>query len=244
MRISAAIITRNEEQRLPSCLENIRDLVEEIVVVDSGSTDQTVDKAKQVADRVVEHEFEDFSQQRNYAASIAANPWILTIDADELLSAELKERIRELKNDSMEPYHAYCFPRKTFRKDGSLVFNIVSYPGFHYRLYNRDYCTWRNPVHESLQVNGRRKFYPEHILHYPDFDRVPEKEALYNRLRQTRESKPSYSIFDAADNFLFHFRALFIDLGFYRKGWTYWKHGAQILMHLAGSRLKQRNTDS
>ncbi len=240
MQISAVIITKNEVERIPGCLQDIRELVEEIVVVDSGSSDGTVERAKEWADVVVVHSFEDFSKQRNHASFLARHSWILTIDADELLSPELKERIRFLKQQDGEPYHAFCFPRKTFRKDGSLVFNIVSYPGFHYRLYHRDHCRWRNPVHESLEVNGRRKFYPEHLLHYPDFDRVPEKEELYNRLRQTRESKSSYSIVDAADNFFFHFRALFIDLGFYRKGWTYWKHGAQILAHLTGERLKQR----
>ena len=240
MQISAAIITRNEEKRLSQSLENIRDVVDEIVVVDSGSTDRTVAIAKEFTNKVLVHPFEDFSKQRNHAASIASHPWILVIDADELFSPELKLRIRMLKREEGARYQAYCFPRKTFRADGSLVFNIVSYPGFHYRLYHRDFCRWKNPVHESLEVNGRRKFYPEHILHYPDFDRVPEKEELYNRLRQNREGKPSYSVFDAAGNFFFHFRALFIDLEFYRKGWTYWKHGAQILLHLAGLRLKQR----
>jgi glycosyltransferase involved in cell wall biosynthesis len=242
MQISAVIITKNEAESLPGCLQNIRDLVEEIVVVDSGSSDRTIEKAKQFADLVMEHPFEDFSKQRNYAASLASNSWILTVDADELLSPELKERIQKLKQETNARYQAYCFPRKTFRKDGSLVFNIVSYPGFHYRLYHRDFCRWKNPVHEALEVNGRRKFYPEHLLHHPDYDRVPEKEELYNSLKRNRENKSALSILDAADNFLFHFRALFIDLEFYRKGWIYWKHGAQILIHLAGLRLKQRNS--
>jgi hypothetical protein len=90
-----------------------------------------------------------------------------------------------------------------------------------------------------LEVDGRRKFLPEHLLHYPNYDRVPEKEELYLRLKQQRDlEKRSYSVLETAGNFWFHFRALFFDLGFYKKGWTYWKHGTQILIHLAGLRLK------
>jgi glycosyltransferase involved in cell wall biosynthesis len=239
MKISATIITKNEEASLPKCLRNIRDIVDEIIVVDSGSDDRTMELARPIADVVVEHAFENFSKQKNYAASLAKNPWILNIDADELLSDELKERIVQIQQERTPRYQAYCFPRKTFGRDGSMLFNIVSYPGFHYRLYHRDFCRWRNPVHETLEVDGRRKFCPEHLLHYPNYDRVPEKEELYLRLKQERDpDKRSYSIFETAGNFWFHFRALFIDLGFYKKGWTYWKHGTQILIHLAGLRLK------
>lgn len=218
-------------------------MVDEIVVVDSFSSDRTLEIAKEVADVAVQNPFEDFSKQKNYAASLARHEWILNIDADELLSAELKERIHRIKQQETSRYHAFCFPRMTFRKDGSLVFNIVSYPGFHYRLYHKGFCRWRNPVHETLVVDGRRKFYPDHFLHYPNFDLVPEKEELYNRLKQQPfENGRTIHAYEMIKNFWFHFHALFIALAFYRKGWTYWKHGAEILIHLAGLRLKQQKS--
>jgi glycosyltransferase involved in cell wall biosynthesis len=239
MQVSATIITRNEERALPECIRNIREIVDEIVVVDSGSADRTQELARELADVVIEHPFEDFSRQKNFAANQAKFAWILNIDADELLSEELKTRILKIKNEKHPAYQAYCFPRKTYGKDGKMLFNIISYPGFHYRLYHRDFCHWRNPVHETLEVKGRRKFYPEHLLHYPNYDLVPQKEQLYGRLKEeVVRSKRRLSFREASENFWFHFRALFIDLGFYKKGWVYWKHGFHIL---TGLRLKQRS---
>jgi len=240
MLISATIITLNEEGVLEQCLKNVKPVVDEIILVDSGSADRTVEIAQRFTDKVFVNKFKDFADQKNFAASLATNEWILNIDADELLSEELKSRILQLKSSAELRPKAFCFPRKTFRDDGSLVFNIVSYPGFHYRLYNRSFCRWLYPVHETLEVRGKRKFLPEHLLHYPNFQRVPDKEELYNRLKQENRSiKNKSSFFQMIDSSWFHFRALFIDLSFYRKGWTYWKHGAQILLHLAGLRLKQ-----
>lgn len=243
MQISATIITRNEERALPACIRNIRDVVDEIVVVDSGSTDGTQQLARELADVMVEHPFEDFSQQKNFAAAHAKHAWILNIDADELLSDELKARIQTLKMEEHPGHQAFCFPRKTYGRDGKMLFNIISYPGFHYRLYHKDFCHWRNPVHETLEVRGRRKFYPEHLLHYPNYDLVPQKEQLYGRLKGEEALWPrrSFSLREALGNFWFHFRALFIDLGFYKKGWTYWKHGFHILIHLTNVRLKHRS---
>ncbi|PWT92878.1 MAG: hypothetical protein C5B54_02825 [Acidobacteria bacterium] len=240
MQISATIITKNEERSLPKCLASIRDVVDEIVLVDSGSTDRTLDIARESCDQAVHHEFEDFSSQKNYAASIAKHSWILNIDADEMLTDELKQRIWKIKREEQSRYQAYCFPRMTFDREGKMLFNIVSYPGFHYRLYHRDFSRWLYPVHETLEVHGKKKFCPEHLLHYPDYDRVPEKVELYNRLKIEKQRR-TYSPFETLGNFWFHFRALFIDLGFYRKGWTYWKHGAQILFHLAGLRLREKS---
>ena len=111
MQISATIITKNEEHSLPKCIENIRDIVEEIVVVDSGSNDKTLQIAKDEADVAVVRTFENFSKQKNHAASLAKHSWILNIDADELLSNELKQRIYKIKEENNPRYRAYCFPR-------------------------------------------------------------------------------------------------------------------------------------
>jgi glycosyltransferase involved in cell wall biosynthesis len=242
MQISATIITKDEEKTLPNCIHTLRDLVDEIIVVDSGSNDQTADIARSLAAKVVANNFENFSKQKNFAASLAQHSWILNLDADELLSDELWARIRKIKEEGTPAYQAFCFPRKTYGPDGKMLFNIISYPGFHYRLYHKEFCSWRNPVHETLEVRGRRKFYPEHILHYPNYSRVPQKEELYKRLKQefTGEQR-QFSLAESLSNFWFHFRALFIDLGFYKKGWLYWKHGFHVLYHLAGLRLKQRS---
>jgi glycosyltransferase involved in cell wall biosynthesis len=239
--LSAIIITKNEEKHLARAIQSVREVVEEVVVVDSGSTDGTMALASQLADVAVFHQFEDFAKQYNFAASITKNAWVLSLDADEVLTPELQERIRKIKQEPHLRYAAFCFPRKTYDRNGNLLFTTNSYPGFHYRLYNRDLCWVRKPVHSSLEVRGKKKFYPEHLLHYPDYDRVPEKENLYNRMKQLpSEPRPRYTLLQTLDNFWWHFRALFIDLAFWRKGPKYWKHGATILFHLAGVRMKQK----
>src|SRR5215203_5228745 len=107
MKITATIITRNEERALPACLASIRECVDEVVVVDSGSTDRTQEIARSGADIVVEHAFENFSKQKNFAASLASHSWILNIDADELLSDELKERLQAFQREQKPRYQAY-----------------------------------------------------------------------------------------------------------------------------------------
>lgn len=238
IKLSFTVITKNEEKCLAACLANIRDVADEIVVVDSGSTDRTMEIATEMADVAVFHEFEDFAKQYNYAASITKYPWMFNIDADELLTDELKERIRKIKLKGTGKYLAFCFPRKTFDRDGKLLFTTNSYPGFHYRLYNRDRCWIRRPVHVTLEVPGKKKFYPEHFLHYPNYDKVGDKEELYNRMKKIpAEPRPRYSRLQTIGNFWWHFRALFLDLGFLWKGPKYWKHGTMILIHLVGVRL-------
>lgn len=84
--LSITIITLNEEKKLPICLKSIKNLADEIVVVDSGSTDGTVGIAKNFNAKVFERKFDNYSNQKNYAASEATGNWILSLDADEEIS--------------------------------------------------------------------------------------------------------------------------------------------------------------
>ncbi|EMP54020.1 beta 1,4 glucosyltransferase [Marinobacter santoriniensis NKSG1] len=94
--LSVYYITLNEEERLPESLASVRGWVDEIIVVDSGSSDCTVDIAEQFGARVVYREWEGFASQKAYAASLCRNDWVLDLDADEVLSDELAANIRSL----------------------------------------------------------------------------------------------------------------------------------------------------
>lgn len=239
--VTACLLCLNEERNLEKYFGRIRPLVREIVVVDSGSTDNSREIAGRHADLVVANPLVSFSAQRNLASSRAAHRWVLHLDADESMTDSLSAAITELfESGSIDRYAAFCFPRKTFDEEGRLRKIVESYPGFHYRLYDRERCRWVKPVHETLEIDGPKKFVPHHILHHPDYSRVPEKLTLYTDLKDRPSSDPRRATAGSmASNFLFHAKALYVDLGM-------WKRPADLvfasrwLLHQAGVRLRRR----
>ena len=118
--VSAIVLTRNEEEMLPGCLESLA-WADEVLVVDSFSTDGTVDIARRSGARVVQHPFANFAVQRNYAQTQARYDWVLFIDADERVSEELRDEICYLAaTDRLSEFNAYissgsiCFPGAGF----------------------------------------------------------------------------------------------------------------------------------
>ena len=91
MKVSAVVITRNEEANIEAALLSLEGIASEIVVVDSRSTDRTVKLARKYTDRVVERTWTNFADQKNFGNDQASHPWILSLDADERLSPELRE---------------------------------------------------------------------------------------------------------------------------------------------------------
>src|SRR6266436_4806401 len=109
MKISATIVTLNEERNIARVIESLR-CVEEILVVDSGSTDRTREIAIRLGARVIEHRWPGYSAQKNFASSQAGHDWILSLDADEMVSEELEADILALKRDG-PACDAYSMPR-------------------------------------------------------------------------------------------------------------------------------------
>src|SRR5208282_5411152 len=100
MKISACVITLNEERNLPRCLKSVSPLVDEILVVDSGSADATRAIAEKFGARVMLQDWLGYVGQKNFALAQAQHPWVLSIDADEEVSPELAESILRLKADA------------------------------------------------------------------------------------------------------------------------------------------------
>ena len=111
LKISATIITLNEERHLGQCLESLQNLAEELLIVDSGSTDKTLEIARRFGARIVVRSWTNYSDQKNFAASQASNDWILSLDADECLSSALRKAILALKTSGTAAA-AFEFPRK------------------------------------------------------------------------------------------------------------------------------------
>jgi glycosyltransferase involved in cell wall biosynthesis len=154
MQISAVIIALNEERRLPGALESLAGVADEILVVDSGSTDRTVDIAAEHGARVLSQPWEGYSRQKNFAASQAAYPWILSLDADEVITPELAAELREIKEQGPGGTAGFRMPRLAWYR-GRWIRHSGWYPDHKLRLYDRHRGRWVGDyVHERVEVDG------------------------------------------------------------------------------------------
>src|SRR5918993_1232701 len=164
MKISATIIARDEERNIARAIESLR-CCDEIIVVDSGSTDATMEIAANHGARVVEIPWRGYAAQKNSAAEIATHEWVLSIDADEALSEALEGDIWLLKKNG--PKHdAYTMPRMA-QYLGRWILHSGWYPDRKVRLYDRRKARWVGDyVHESVQVDGSIGHLESDLLHF------------------------------------------------------------------------------
>lgn len=164
MKISATIITHNEERNLPRAIESLR-CADEILVVDSGSSDRTIELAEKYGAKIIDSPWPGYAKQKNLAAERAENDWILSLDADESLSEALEAEIWQLKKNGPQ-FDAYTMPRQA-RYLGRWIKHSGWYPDRKIRLYNRDKATWTGDfVHESVNVDGSLGHLEGNLLHF------------------------------------------------------------------------------
>src|SRR5689334_19979137 len=164
MKITATIITLNEERRIARAIESLR-CCDEILVLDSGSADRTVELAEKLGARTIESPWRGYAGQKNWAAEQASNDWILSLDADEALSEALEGEMWSLKKTG--PKHdAYTMPRLA-QYMGKWILHSGWYPDRKVRLYDRRKAKWVGGfVHESVQVDGRIGHLEANLLHF------------------------------------------------------------------------------
>lgn len=165
--ISVVIITFNEERNIARCIDSVKDLADDIVVVDSYSTDSTENICRQVGVRFIQHPFEGHIEQKQWAISQALYPHILSLDADEALSEELKQSIRSAKNNWQ--YDGYYMNRLT-NYCGHWVHHCGWYPDKKLRLWDSRKGKWggMNP-HDKFELDASDTaagFLAGDILHY------------------------------------------------------------------------------
>jgi len=151
MRLSAAIITLNEAANLPECIR-LLDFCDEVVVVDSGSTDNTVAVAQSLGARVVSRPFDDYAAQKNFAVSQCRGDWVLSIDADERVLQELRDEIRSTISTET-PCDAYRIRRRT-----KLFGRFFRFSGMQHdrpiRLFRKGSGHFVQPIHEFFLSDG------------------------------------------------------------------------------------------
>lgn len=165
MKISATVITFNEEHNIAEALESLG-WADEIILVDRESSDRTVEVARQYTDRVFLREWQGYSAQKNFAAVQAQNDWIFSLDADERVSPNLAAEIAHLKQEPEPDIAGFEMPRLTFYL-GRWIKHSGWYPDRKIRLYDRRRGRWRGDyVHEALEVDGPVRRLSGEILHY------------------------------------------------------------------------------
>jgi glycosyltransferase involved in cell wall biosynthesis len=151
-KLSVTIITLNEADHIGAAIDSAA-WADEVIVVDSGSTDATADIARAKGVRVDHRDWSGWIDQKNYAASLASHDWIFSLDADERITSALAEEVRALLQNE-PPYRGYRVPRATFHL-GRWIRTTDFYPDFQTRLYDRRAARWRGKyVHESVGVDG------------------------------------------------------------------------------------------
>lgn len=164
IRISFCVITFNEEQDLPRALDSVQGVADEIVVVDSGSTDRTQQIAREQGAVFFERSWTSYEEQWNFAAARATNDWIFALAADEELSAELRAALLEWKQQNPK-FPVYEMARRAWYLGGWIKYSGW-YPDYQRRLYWRNLAHFSGIVHEVLRFEGRPGRLKGDLLHY------------------------------------------------------------------------------
>jgi len=165
-KISAVIITYNEEDNIERCLESFKETADEIVVVDSFSSDRTAEICKNKGVRFIQHPFEGHIEQKNFALSCASNDYVLSLDADEALSEKLIQSIQTAKQTWQED--GYSVNRLT-NYCGKWIRHCGWYPDTKIRLWDKKKGRWGgvNPHdHVVMEKNSRIRHLSGDLLHY------------------------------------------------------------------------------
>lgn len=222
--LSVYLVVKNEEDRLERTLKAIRPLADEIVVVDSGSTDRTLEIARRHADKVTFHEWTYIADQKHYAESLCTNDWLMTLDADEVVGERLFDELRKWKADADESVKAFriyvadMFPGETRPKRWTRRYNDI-------RLYHRAFATMPSGARTDDRVVtlrpipvGQFRGDVEHYS-YQTLSRVISKINEYTdvQIRVMRERGKRYS----AWRLLVEFPVQFARYYFYRRFFTH-----------------------
>lgn len=166
IKLSVVIITKNEETNIARCLDSLAGVADEVIVLDSYSTDNTVSVVRQSGYTVVQREWEGFSASKNYANNLATGDYIFSIDADEALSDKLKQSILAFKS---RPDADVCEINRLTNYCGKWIRHSGWYPEYKLRIFKRGAAQWKGSIHEELEFTSppqKNKRLEGDLLHY------------------------------------------------------------------------------
>ena len=229
-KLSIVIITKNEEKFIFDALKSAV-FADEVVILDSGSEDQTCNIAKEIGARVEQQAWLGFGAQKNKAVELADNDWVFVLDADERITLELRDEIIfTLKNPQFDGYRI----ARLNNFFGKYIKTCGLYPDYSIRLFNKNKGKFNDvAVHESVQINGRVLSLKNHMIHlaYETIDEFKVKQKRYASLSHKKRNRLK-ALISPVWTF---FKLYFIKLGFL-DGWhgfiiaklyaqyTFWKY--------------------
>lgn len=230
-RISCIVITHNESENIRRCLESVS-WADEIVVVDSESRDDTKEIASEFTHKVYDLKWEGFGPAKEFARSKAAGDWILSVDADEIVSEKLRDEIQSIA-ESEDSLDGYYIPRRS-NFLGRWIKHGGWYPDWVLRLFRKNKGRFTNRlVHEEVTVSGQTGLLRNDLLHYtdPDFDHYLKKLNHYTSLdaRQLHQEGKGAKLTDI----LLRPPVTFLNMYFLRKGFLDGVHGLILALSSA-----------
>jgi glycosyltransferase involved in cell wall biosynthesis len=214
--LSVIIITRNEEENIPGCLESVA-WADEVIVVDSGSTDSTVDICRRFGAQVHVHDWPGFGRQKNRALGYAKRDWVLSLDADERVTPELKRQLLDAMGEGTKD--GFYIPRLS-QFCGRFVRHSGWYPDYVLRLFKRIKGRFsEDMVHERVVLDGTAGRLSSPLIHYSyqseaDVSRKTEQYAMAGALQMYGSGKVSSPVDAPLRAFWAFVRTYFVRLGF------------------------------
>ena len=191
-KITVIVPMYNVEDRIAECLESVK-WADEIIAVDSFSTDQTIQIAKNYTDKVLQHKYKSYAQQNNWALDYASHPWVMVVDSDERVSTELKEEIIMMLEKETN-YNAYRIKRQNY-----FLGKKVRFCGWQKdevrRLFKKNFARFSDSqVHPKVEVDGTVGKLKSKLLHYPavnlgDFLEKTQRYALWAAKDRAKKTK-------------------------------------------------------
>ncbi|OGH06532.1 MAG: hypothetical protein A2W22_05215 [Candidatus Levybacteria bacterium RBG_16_35_11] len=182
--LSIVLATFNEERNLPKCLDSIKDIADEIVIVDGSSKDKTVEVAKRYNAKVkITTNKPNFHINKQMAIDMATKDWILQLDADEPIPQELKDEIKDILKKEEDELNGYWIPRKNWFL-GRFLLKGGQYPDYQLRFYKRGLGRLpQKDVHEQTEVQGKVGYLKNPMQHFPyrNFKEYFRKWNNYNK---------------------------------------------------------------
>lgn len=215
MKLSVTIITLNEEKDLSRALQSVESIADEIILVDSGSTDKTIEIAKKFNAKIYTRKFDNYANQKNFTLSKAKGEWILSLDADEEITTGLREEIDScFRSNDEGRFVAYSIPRR------NIIFGKeIKYTRWqkeldrHVWLWKKGKASWDGEVHEELIVNGEIGKLKHSKLHY-QYETITQFLEMMNKYSTLDAKNKKFSSFNFAFQPLYNFLVRY----FYRLG--------------------------
>ena len=238
--ISCFIIAQDEADRINNTIESVIDFVDEVIVIDSGSTDGTQDLARQLGCKVFFNKWNGYGPQKRFGEDCTKNEWLLNLDADEYLSDQIKSEILQIFDDNNKHYNFFSMKVTPIYPNWKKP-RLFSASHQCVRLYNKRFGRFSNsPVHDSVETNNSKVFYfKNHIYHNSvrSFTHLIEKEESYIQL-QSKTLKDKNKIFLFLRIFV-EFPLAFIKYYFIRRHFTGALTGLVTALILAYYRWKR-----